>query len=126
MIYGTNGYLRVRNINNPEAIFVYDKGNQLLQTIPAPAQLTGYEYEVDETADAITAGRTECPSMPHGETLHVMELMDEIRRQLGIQQGWFHRLSRSRKSGGCRYNTGGRVTRAVVSYEACISSIRNR
>lgn len=84
VIYGTEGYLRVRNINNPEAIFVYDKGNQLLQTIDAPAQLTGYEYEVEETADAIAAGLSECASMPHAETLHVMELMDEIRRQLSV------------------------------------------
>ena len=85
MIYGTNGYLRIRNINNPEAIFVYDKGNQLIQTIEAPAQLTGYEYEVEEMADAIMAGMTECVSMPLEETLHVMELMDEIRRQLDVR-----------------------------------------
>lgn len=84
VIYCTEGFIRVRNVNNPEALFVYNKNSQLIKTVEAPAQLTGYEYEVDETADAIAGGLTECASMPHEETLHVMRLMDEIRRQLEI------------------------------------------
>ncbi|PZP00059.1 MAG: oxidoreductase, partial [Dermacoccus nishinomiyaensis] len=32
----------------------------------------------------ISDGRRESPLMPHAETLRVMGLMDEIRRQLGV------------------------------------------
>jgi len=32
----------------------------------------------------IQEGKLECPSMPHSETIHIMELMDKIRTQMGI------------------------------------------
>lgn len=85
VIYGTKGYIRVRNINNPEAVFVYDRDRELIKNIEAPKKLTGYEYEVEEAVDALESGLTECASMPLAETLHIMELMDEIRGQLGIR-----------------------------------------
>lgn len=85
VIYGTKGYAVVENINNPQSISVYDAQHQLIQRHPCPAQLTGYEYEVVETAACIEAGELECPSMPHRDTIHMMELMDEIRRQMGVQ-----------------------------------------
>ena len=84
VVWCTEGYIRVRNINNPEAMYIYNRDHQLIQTIEAPAKLTGYEYEVMEAAEALRAGKTECASMPHAETLHIMEVMDEIRRQLGV------------------------------------------
>ncbi|MBQ3479775.1 MAG: gfo/Idh/MocA family oxidoreductase, partial [Clostridia bacterium] len=54
-------------------------------TIQAPTQLTGYEYQVQEVVEALESGKTECASMPHAETIHIMELMDEIRGQLGVK-----------------------------------------
>ena len=32
----------------------------------------------------IREGKLECPSMPHGETIHIMELMDRLRAQMGV------------------------------------------
>ncbi|MBO7373295.1 MAG: Gfo/Idh/MocA family oxidoreductase [Oscillospiraceae bacterium] len=84
MIYCTEGYIRVRNVNNPDAIEIYDRNRRLIRSIESPARLTGYEFEVAETAAALEAGRLECASMPHAETVHIMELADEIRRQMGI------------------------------------------
>lgn len=84
VIYGTQGFAVVENINNPQSIAVYDSKYQLVEKRDCPAQLTGYEYEVAETAACIEAGKLECPSMPHKDTLHMMELMDEVRRQMGV------------------------------------------
>ena len=50
-----------------------------------PPQLTGYEYEVLETADCIRKGLLECPSMPHRDTIRMLELMDHLRAQMGIR-----------------------------------------
>ncbi len=83
-IHGTLGSIIVRNVNNPSRIEIYDLNNQLIKAIDAPEQLTGYEYEVMETVEALENGWLECPSMPHAETIHVMELMDGIRKQLGV------------------------------------------
>ena len=34
---------------------------------------------------ALDAGGTECPLMPHAETVRVMEWMDSIREQVGVK-----------------------------------------
>lgn len=84
-IYGTEGCLMVENINNPQAIRIYDARHRLVSEARCPVQLTGYEYEVREAAACIREGKTECPSMPHGETVHMMELMDHIRAQMALR-----------------------------------------
>ncbi|WP_097002629.1 Gfo/Idh/MocA family protein [Lacrimispora amygdalina] len=84
-IYGTKGFLVVENINNFESICVYDKNRNLVGTYERPQQITGYEYQVLASKAAIEQGLTECPQMPHKTTLHVMKVMDELRRQWGIR-----------------------------------------
>lgn len=84
IVYGTKGFLVVENINNPQGYKVYNDQYQLVEQVSCPHQLTGYEYEVLETADCIARGVLECPSMPHHETIHMMEVMDHLRAQMGI------------------------------------------
>ncbi|KAH8159900.1 hypothetical protein CIB48_g8345 [Xylaria polymorpha] len=43
----------------------------------------GYTYEADATALDVLAGKKESDVMPWSETLRVMEIMDEVRRQGG-------------------------------------------
>lgn len=83
-VYGTDGYLLVENINNPQKITVFDGHNRPVREIPCPPQLTGYEYELLETVRCLEQGLVECPSMPHAETVHMMEVMDHLRAQMGI------------------------------------------
>ena len=85
VIYGTKGYLMVDNINNPQGLRMVDDTGRLIEEIACPPQLTGYEYEVRETVDCIRRGLPECPSMPHRETVHMMEQMDHLRAQMGIR-----------------------------------------
>lgn len=84
IVYGTKGFLVVENINNPQGYKVYNDQYQLVEQVDCPPQLTGYEYEVLETADCIARGVLECPSMPHHEIIHMMEVMDHLRAQMGI------------------------------------------
>ena len=83
-VYGTDGYLLVENINNPQKITVFDGHNRPVRELPCPPQLTGYEYELLETVRCLEQGLVECPSMPHAETVHMMEVMDHLRAQMGI------------------------------------------
>ncbi len=87
LIYGTEGFLEVENINNPAALRIWSPDREaprVLETIPVPAQITGYEYEVLACRRAIEDGKTECEEMPHSETLRMMEQMDLIRGRFGI------------------------------------------
>lgn len=84
-IWGTQGYLVCENINDVAAIDVYDGDHQPVKHVSVPEQLTGYEYEVASAANAILDGKSECPEMPHADTLRMMRLTDEIRGQWGLR-----------------------------------------
>ena len=85
IIYGTKGYLVVENVNNFESIHVYNTDRELIETHIRPEQISGYEYQIEASGEAIRNGWTECPQMPHKATLDVMKVMDELRRQWGIR-----------------------------------------
>ena len=85
IIYGTKGFLVVENINNFESICVYNTDRKLVDSYQRPEQITGYEYQVLASKDAIEQGWSECPQMPHQTTLQVMKIMDELRKQWGIR-----------------------------------------
>jgi predicted dehydrogenase len=51
------------------------------QRIPCPMEGNGYNYEADEVAECLQAGRLESDVMPLSQTLAVMNVMDEIRTQ---------------------------------------------
>lgn len=85
MIYGDQGYIEVENINNCQGFKVYDTHYQLVKEYPVPPQISGYEYEVEACKKAIEEGRSECPEMPHRESIRMMELMDTIRKEWGLR-----------------------------------------
>ncbi|MBQ9438282.1 MAG: Gfo/Idh/MocA family oxidoreductase [Lachnospiraceae bacterium] len=87
LVCGREGFITVRNINNPEKITVYAPDRtqySIKKEISVPKQITGYEYEILACKKAIEEGRIECDEMPHSETIEMMRQMDEIRRQFGI------------------------------------------
>lgn len=87
LVCGTDGFMCVQNINNPEKITVYAPSRtkyEVIEDITVPEQITGYEYEVHACKKALEEGKIECEEMPHSETITIMRQMDEIRKQYGI------------------------------------------
>ena len=87
VIYGTRGYITVDNVNNPAFIEVFDGNDRVhpVQHIDVPAQITGYEYEVEACLRDIPLGRIEPPEMPHSEVLTIMRQMDALRAEWGMK-----------------------------------------
>lgn len=85
VFYGSTGCMIVENINNPESVKLYDTDRNLIREIKVPEQISGYEYEIAETISCITEGKSECPSMPHEETLKMMRVMDGLRADWGMK-----------------------------------------
>lgn len=85
IISGDKGFLIVENINNPQSVRVYNDRYELIKKIDAPCQITGFEYEVKASIDAIRAGKLETEFMPHSETIRIMDQMDDFRREWGIK-----------------------------------------
>jgi predicted dehydrogenase len=56
-------------------------------TSPSPLihRHQGMAYEIAHFAGLVAEGRTESPLLPVGETVAVMEILDEIRRQVGVR-----------------------------------------
>ena len=50
-----------------------------------PLASSGYRYEIEEAVRCLGSGRTESDRMPLDETFSIMQTMDEIRRQIGVQ-----------------------------------------
>lgn len=84
IIAGDKGYIVIENINNPNSIKVYDTEDKLIKEIEIPNQITGYEYEVLESKKCIEEGKIESNSMPIDETIKIIELMDDIRKDWNL------------------------------------------
>ena len=85
IVCGDRGYIVCDNINNMLKADLYDAGHALVGTYNAPAQITGFEYQVRACIDAIREGRNETQYMPHSETLRVMKIMDSLRNSWGVR-----------------------------------------
>lgn len=85
IISGDKGYLVIDNINNPQQAVVYNTDHQETARYTCPPQITGFEYQVQEAAEAIRRGAIEPASMPHAETLRVMQMLDSLRQEWGIR-----------------------------------------
>lgn len=80
-IYGDRGYIEIDNINCPETFRIYTGDHKLVVETKKPdKQTTGYEFEFMSARDAIITGNTECPEMPHAETLRIMQMCDNLRK----------------------------------------------
>ncbi len=84
MIYGDKGRVEFDNINNCEGITVYLNDGTVTR-YETPPQITGFEYEVEASLDAVAKGMVECAQMPHSEILRVMRIMDKLRSDWGIR-----------------------------------------
>lgn len=86
IIYGSKGYMEIGNVNNYEYIEIFNNSHQRIERIDRPAQEeTGYVYQFEACRKALSEGKTETAEMPHAEILAVMELMDRIRKEMGVR-----------------------------------------
>ena len=84
IINGTEGYIRVDNINCPEVAEVYRNYELVERYVKPEDMVNGYEYQVIEARRCIEAGLPESPMIPNQETLDIMKQMDGLRKEWGV------------------------------------------
>ena len=84
VIYGTEGFIRVQNLNDMEEIQLFDVAGTLVESAKPPRIENCYEYEVLGCKAALEKGLTECPEMLHSKTMQMMTQMDKLRESWGI------------------------------------------
>ena len=85
IVSGEKGYVIADNINNPLRFDIYRRGAEHVRTVEVPQQISGFEYQVQACIDAIRAGKIEPDAMPHDEILRVLEIMDGLRKEWGVE-----------------------------------------
>lgn len=88
MVCGSEGYVCFDHINNPKTVSFFDQDRQLVRTLQAPPQITGYEYEMAAVVTAVQQGKLECEQIPHAETLRILSIADQLRKQWGVVYDW--------------------------------------
>jgi len=84
LIYGSKGYIRIHPAFWASTKASLITGDQEL-TVSRPLRAGGFEYQTEEAMRCIRAGLLESPGMSHADTLANMELMDNIRAEIGLK-----------------------------------------
>lgn len=84
VICGTKGRIEVPQFWRARAATLFRESHEP-QTLDLPPLGKGFTHEALEAAGCLRAGLTESPLLPLGETLAIMECLDECRRQIGLR-----------------------------------------
>ena len=84
VIQGTKGYMVVEDLKNFSSATVYDSRKNKTASYKRGKIKSEFEFEMAAFTAAMKSGWKECPEIPHAQTLAMMQMMDFIRRQLGI------------------------------------------
>ena len=83
LIAGSEGKIEIpRFWSAQEATLV--RGDERL-TVSRPFESGGFEYQIRAVGRCLAAGELECSAMTLGESLESMQLLDGIRRQIGVE-----------------------------------------
>lgn len=82
--YGSKGYIGIHKKfweSTKATLYIGDKET----TEERPFRGNGFEYQIDEAAKCINESEFESPIMPHNQTFANMEIMEGIRKQIGLK-----------------------------------------
>jgi predicted dehydrogenase len=85
LVTGTDGWISIEpRIHRPERMIVHDAtGDEVINADDEPGN--GYALEVLEVERCLRAGQLESRLVPLDETVAILEVLDETRRQLGVR-----------------------------------------
>lgn len=81
-IYGEKGYIEVIEAHEYRKVTVYGAKGEILDTFEMDP---GYQYEMIACIQALAEGRIVLEEYPKEETLAILRIADEIRRQVGVR-----------------------------------------
>lgn len=83
-VYGTKGHIDIPEFKNPTRAMLHVDGQPPVE-LAQPFEINGFEYEIREAQACAEAGKLQSERMTGRQTVAVMRIMDEIRRQNGFR-----------------------------------------
>jgi hypothetical protein len=83
-IAGERGHVRMNTMFHRAQTVTVVRADGISRTVPTPFTGNGYVHEAIEAQRCWQAGLIESPGMTHDDTLALMGVMDEVRRQIGL------------------------------------------
>jgi len=83
-VSGTRGHVRMNTMFHRAHTVTVALEDGSTRTVDTPYLGNGYVHEAMEAQRCLRAGLLESPGMTHEETLALMRVMDDIRRQIGV------------------------------------------
>ena len=83
-VSGSRGHIRMNTMFHRARSITVSLDDGSTRTIDTPYLGNGYADEVIEAQRCFREGLIESPGMTHAETLALMDVMDEVRRQIGL------------------------------------------
>jgi len=85
LINGSAGWISIEpRLHRPQRIVVHrGDDTEVIEAEPIPGN--GYLLEVQEVERCLNEGRTESEYIPLDETVEILEVLDEVRRQIGVR-----------------------------------------
>ena len=84
VIEGSEGRIEIPRFWRARRAVLY-RGPRRAATAEFPFLANGYEYQALEVERLLREGALESPLLPHAESIALLELMDEIRRRMGVR-----------------------------------------
>ncbi len=82
-IQGEEGTITLDRINIISDVCLHNRREKTIENLTQPAIHHEYYYEIADFIDQIQSGTLESPANTHQNTLVTMEILDEVRRQVG-------------------------------------------
>lgn len=85
-VVGTEGRVEIDHVwYTPTQMRVYDTDNNLIEQFDGSVSGRGMQFQAKEAERLIAAGLIAGDRMPPAQTVEIMELLDEVRRQIGLR-----------------------------------------
>ncbi len=84
-IFGEDGYIKMHSrFHHCEKISIHLQ-NGVVETLDIKYKGNGYLHEIMEVEECLIAGKIESSKMPHSMSLNLIQTLDQIRQEIGLE-----------------------------------------
>jgi predicted dehydrogenase len=84
-IYGSKGFIRIPGMFWVASQACLQLEGQPAEVFESPFRASGFEYQIEEVMQCVRAGKLQSDIISWQESLTTMQIMDEIRSQVGVR-----------------------------------------